>query len=151
MGVSNIQLQDLISASHMEVKYPSALLLDAHPKPVGVMQSGAVKIANAMVQNQSYANSRIVPTTIKGGVCIRHGAKRKNCKFDDCNNKVKKGGVCRKHGAKETKCKFKDCTNNARKGGICRKHGAKATKCKFDDCNNNARKGGVCYKHGSDV
>jgi hypothetical protein len=36
----------------------------------------------------------------KGGVCVRHGAKKKRCSSEGCTNIAKKGGVCTKHGAK---------------------------------------------------
>ena len=35
-----------------------------------------------------------------------------------------KGGVCVKHGAKKKTCSHKGCTNNAQKGGVCIRHGA---------------------------
>ena len=33
---------------------------------------------------------------------MRHGAKRKQCSSEGCNNKAVKGGVCRRHGAYHT-------------------------------------------------
>ncbi len=39
---------------------------------------------------------------IKGGVCIKHGAEKKEkkrCSSEGCTNQVQKGGVCKKHGA----------------------------------------------------
>jgi len=36
---------------------------------------------------------------IKGGVCVRHGAKKKTCSHKGCNNQAKKRGVCIRHGA----------------------------------------------------
>mmetsp|Transcript_23857 Transcript_23857/g.47330 ORF Transcript_23857/g.47330 Transcript_23857/m.47330 type:complete len:116 (-) Transcript_23857:63-410(-) len=38
----------------------------------------------------------------KGGVCIRHGAKKqeiKRCSYDGCTNQVQRRGVCKRHGA----------------------------------------------------
>jgi hypothetical protein len=65
MGVSDIPKEDLISASDMEVKYPSALRMDALIKLFGVMKSGAVKLADAMVQNRSHAILKDVPTLLR--------------------------------------------------------------------------------------
>ena len=37
--------------------------------------------------------------SIVGGLCIRHGAKRKLCSSEGCTNKAQTGGVCTRHGA----------------------------------------------------
>ena len=34
---------------------------------------------------------------------MRHGAKVKQCRFEDCTNQVVKGGVCIRHGAHRNK------------------------------------------------
>ena len=41
----------------------------------------------------------------KGGVCMRHGAKHKQCDSDGCTNKSVNGGVCMSHAAKK-ECKL---------------------------------------------
>ena len=41
-----------------------------------------------------------------------------------CPNKVKKGGVCVTHGARKKQCRVVGCTNQAKKGGVCKPHGA---------------------------
>ena len=117
---------------------------------------------------------------VKGGVCIKHGAKHKRCNSDGCTNIAKRGGVCKKHGAKvehkrcsakgctsfaqqggvcirhgakveQKRCCVEGCTNFAQKGGVCMKHGAKRKLCSSEGCTNNAQKGGVCVKHGAKV
>ena len=91
----------------------------------------------------------------KGGVCYRHGAKRKTCSYEGCNKHVKKGGVCVRHGAVVKKnerkiCGHNGCTNIAHKGGVCVRHGAELKTCSHKGCNSYARgKDGVCAKHGA--
>ena len=60
-----------------------------------------------------------------GGVCRRHGAKKKLCRSEGCTNQAQNGGVCIKHGAKIKRCSSEGCTNSVVKGGVCAKHGAK--------------------------
>jgi hypothetical protein len=89
---------------------------------------------------------------VKGGVCIRHGAKvrKKHCCFNKgCTNFARKGGVCARHGAKLKLCSHGGCTNNAKKGGLCIRHGAKIVRkiCSIDGCTNYVVNGGVCKKH----
>ena len=47
----------------------------------------------------------------------------KICYADGCTNLAVKGGVCIKHGAKVKRCSSKGCTNQAQKGGLCIKLG----------------------------
>ena len=81
---------------------------------------------------------------------MRHGAeiKRYECSADGCSNKVIKGGVCVRHGAKNKRCNIEGCTNKAQLGGVCKRHGAK-TKCSSDGCKNHAKRRGVCKRHGA--
>ena len=85
----------------------------------------------------------------KGGVCVRHGAKRKTCSHEGCANVAQIGGVCFRHGAKPKTCSQEGCTNNALKGGVCWTHGAKVKTCSHEECTNVAKKGGVCNSHGA--
>ena len=89
--------------------------------------------------------------TLKGGVCTKHGAKVKLCSSEGCSNKAQQGGVCIKHGATRARkrCKHEGCNNHAVKGGVCIKHGAKFKRCSYEGCTNQARKGGVCKRHGA--
>jgi hypothetical protein len=86
---------------------------------------------------------------VKGGVCIKHGAKLKRCSSEGCTNQAVKGGVCIKHGAERKRCSTEGCTNNAKKGGVCMKHGAKVKRCCNEGCTNQAVKGGLCWRHGA--
>ena len=83
----------------------------------------------------------------EGGVCIKHGAKRKLCSSEGCTNFALKGGVCVKHGAKYKRCNKLGCTNQAQKRGVCIKHGAKLKRCSSDRCTNRVQRGGVCRRH----
>eukprot|EP00985_Skeletonema_marinoi_P019557 scaffold11253_cov66-Skeletonema_marinoi.AAC.1 len=87
---------------------------------------------------------------IEGGVCVRHGAKKKKaCSVDDCTNQAISGGVCLRHGAKLKRCSVDDCTNIVVKGGVCWTHGAKveAKRCSVDGCTNQRQRRGVCKRH----
>ena len=90
----------------------------------------------------------------KGGVCCRHGAKKKNyiCRHEGCTNQVIKGGVCVRHGAAKRKtCNHEGCTNQEQRGGVCCRHGAKVKKCSHEGCSNYPQRGGVCCRHGAKV
>jgi hypothetical protein len=86
---------------------------------------------------------------IKGGVCIRHGAKAKRCSKEGCTRQAQVGGVCVTHGAKRTLCKIEGCTNGVINGGVCIRHGAKVKLCSKEGCTNQSVKGGVCTRHGA--
>jgi hypothetical protein len=89
---------------------------------------------------------------IKGGVCVRHGAKVKQCSEEGCTKQAQNGyGVCVQHGAKVKLCSSEGCPNQARNGGVCMKHGAKVKRCSIEECTNFAQNGGVCVKHGAKV
>lgn len=58
-------------------------------------------------------------------VCARHGAKKKLCMHEGCNNQARQGGQCIGMGQHTKKrCSSEGCTNFARKRGVCMKHGA---------------------------
>jgi len=87
-------------------------------------------------------------------VCTRHGAKKYKyiCKREGCTNKVIRGGLCVKHGAKRLICKHEGCTNRRVNKGVCVKHGAirpPRKKCEREGCNNIAQRLGVCCTHGA--
>ena len=52
------------------------------------------------------------------------GATVKRCSSNECTNGAVKGGVCIKHGAKRKLCSCDGCTNYAKKEGLCQRHGA---------------------------
>ena len=87
---------------------------------------------------------------VKGGVCIRHGEKKKCCR-EGCTNNSVKGGVCIRHdGANVKQCSREGCANKAQKGGACVQHGAMTKKrCSSDECANKVSSGGVCKRHGA--
>ena len=62
--------------------------------------------------------------TMKGGVCVKHGAKVKLCSSEGCTNQVIKGGVCIRHGAKVKRCIVEGCTNQSLRKGLSYRHGA---------------------------
>ena len=92
---------------------------------------------------------------VRGGVCVRHGAKVKLCSSEGCTNIVVKGGVCMRHGAKRKikRCRIEGCGNQVQNGGVCTRHGAKRKikLCSSEGCTNHAKRGGVCIKHGAKV
>eukprot|EP00984_Skeletonema_dohrnii_P024787 scaffold13923_cov78-Skeletonema_dohrnii-CCMP3373.AAC.3 len=49
---------------------------------------------------------------------------KKICSDAGCTNLVVKGGVCIRHGAKVKKCSHDGCTNQAKRIGLCKRHGA---------------------------
>ena len=97
---------------------------------------------------------------VKGGVCVKHGAKLKppkRCSIDGCEKYAINNGVCCKHGAKlkpPKRCSIDGCENGAKKGGVCIKHGAKAKRirkrCSIDGCESQARVDGTCIRHHPD-
>jgi hypothetical protein len=85
-----------------------------------------------------------VPTKV-----ARKKYSKKRCSADGCANQSIKGGVCVKHGAKRKICNSEGCSNRAVKGGVCKKHGAKVKQCSSGRCTNIVQNGGVCFKHGA--
>ena len=81
-------------------------------------------------------------------MCIKHGAKTKQCSSEGCTNLAQRGGVCVRHGAKTKRCSSEGCTSKAWKGGVCAKHGAKSKLCSSEGCTNKALRRGVCWRHG---
>mmetsp|Transcript_20371 Transcript_20371/g.31060 ORF Transcript_20371/g.31060 Transcript_20371/m.31060 type:complete len:220 (+) Transcript_20371:83-742(+) len=47
------------------------------------------------------------------------------CSADGCTNRVVSGGVCTRHGAKKKLCSTEGYTNQVKQGGVCWRHGAK--------------------------
>src|SRR5210317_1869431 len=47
------------------------------------------------------------------------------CSSEGCTNQAVRGGVCIKHGAKHKRCSSEGCTNQVVKKGVCWRHGAK--------------------------
>ena len=70
----------------------------------------------------------------EGGVCIRHGAKRKTCSHEGCTNQAQRGGVCIRHGAKVKQCSHEGCANQVKNGGVCIRHRAKKKTCSHEGC-----------------
>ncbi len=85
---------------------------------------------------------------VRGGFCITHGAKVKQCSHKGCANRSKMGGVCITHGAKVKRCSNKGCANGAVRGGFCVTHGARTKLCSHKGCAKQARKGGLYLRHG---
>jgi len=78
-----------------------------------------------------------------GGVCRRHGAKKKLCSTEGCPNQSHTGGVCWIHGAKRKLCSSEGCTNQSyRGGGVCQRHGARKRLCSTNGCTNQVVKRG---------
>ena len=73
---------------------------------------------------------------VSGGVCGRHGAKRKckECSYEGCTTPAQSGGGCVRHGAKRKECTHEGCTNQVVRGGVCVRHGAKLKECNHEGC-----------------
>jgi hypothetical protein len=83
-------------------------------------------------------------SVVQGGLCISHGAKRKQCHTKGCKKHVKKGGLCSRHGREvalftRKMCTARDCKNISVQGGFCITHGAKKRLCCETGCNKKAR------------
>jgi hypothetical protein len=79
------------------------------------------------------------------GLCHVHGI-RKKCSHQDCKNMAQKGGLCVRHGYKKKTCATPGCNNNAVKSGVCITHGAKRS-CMFAGCGKNIFKAKKCRFH----
>ncbi len=60
-------------------------------------------------------------------MCFRHGAKykKKSWSKEGCSKRAIRGGVCIRHGAKRPAvalCAVEECTNQRAKGGFCKRH-----------------------------
>ena len=86
---------------------------------------------------------------MKGGVCQRHGAKKKTCHHPGCTKIAQMRGVCRSHGATVKTCSHTGCSNNSVNSGVCCRHGAIIKKCGRLECSNISTKGGFCRRHGT--
>jgi hypothetical protein len=84
---------------------------------------------------------------VQGGLCIAHGAKRKQCKHLGCTKHVKKAGLCSTHGPARKRCNSGSCNKVAVQGGRCIAHGAKKKLCSVEPCAKQAILGGMCKKH----
>jgi len=84
---------------------------------------------------------------VQGGLCISHGAKRKQCKYPGCTKNVKKAGLCSTHGPARKRCEAEGCSKVAVQGGKCIAHGAKKKLCSIGGCAKQAILGGMCKKH----
>eukprot|EP00985_Skeletonema_marinoi_P004674 scaffold2027_cov148-Skeletonema_marinoi.AAC.3 len=65
---------------------------------------------------------------------------RYECSAEGCTNKVVRGGLCVRHGAKVKRCISEGCTNQVIKRGVCMRHGAtlKIKRCSNEGCTNQA-------------
>jgi len=80
-----------------------------------------------------------LPTDVDEGIQPAKKVRKKHryeCFADGCTNKVIKGGVCVRHGAKDTakvkqrkRCSSEGCKNIVVRGGVCKRHGAKLKQC----------------------
>jgi len=54
--------------------------------------------ASRTARGRNVAATRGVPTeSLRGGVCITHGARTQHCKSEGCAKRTQKGGLCRGH------------------------------------------------------
>ena len=88
---------------------------------------------------------------VQGGVCIRHGAKRKKCNYPGCIKHVKKAGRCSAHGPPRQQCNMNGCTNVSVQGGRCISHGASKKQCCIKNCSKQSVLSGMCKKHHDEM
>lgn len=93
--------------------------------------------------------SGLTKVVVKGGICVRHGAKKKMCNYPGCTKISQKCGVCHTHGGKKKTCSHTGCSSNTLNSGVCRRHGAIIKKCGRLECSNISAKGGFCCRHGA--
>ena len=74
---------------------------------------------------------------------------RRACSVRECTNRVVQGGLCIKHGAKRKKCTYPGCSKNVKKAGRCSTHGPPRKRCDVEGCKNASVKGGKCISHGA--
>ena len=108
--------------------------------------SGTNKRKAAVVSAAGEVDDSMVPVLREE---FRNG--RRLCSCDGCSNFAMRGGVCTKHGAKKKPCSHEGCSNNALQGGVCIKHGAKIERkrksCGHEGCNKKAQSKGMCDRH----
>lgn len=83
---------------------------------------------------------------VRGGVCVKHGAKR-TCSVDGCTNHAcGRRGVCYSHGFRDhlPKCRIEGCNTIARRNGLCQKH-LPRIECGFVGCKNKRIVRGRCH------
>lgn len=66
------------------------------------LSSAASKDALNMSREVEFVSQGCTNQVVKGGVCVTHGAKLKQCSLDGCTNNAKKGGLCYRHRSKIT-------------------------------------------------
>ena len=72
----------------------------------------------------------------------------KPCAARDCQNMARRGdAVCIKHGARKRICNHEGCQNQVQNNGVCRKHGARVNRCRADGCPNEIKRSGFCKTH----
>ncbi len=112
------------------------------------MELSRKMFASLTVQGLYDAARRGANRAQKGGICVTHGTRVKQCSQEGCANGSKKGGVCITHGATKKRCSIKGCANGSKKRGVYITHGAWAKCCSDKGCTKQARKGGLCHRHG---
>eukprot|EP00984_Skeletonema_dohrnii_P006650 scaffold2366_cov122-Skeletonema_dohrnii-CCMP3373.AAC.10 len=84
---------------------------------------------------------------VQGGVCVKHGAKRRICKYPGCEKNTKSHGLCSKHGPARKRCNVPKCSNVAVRAGKCKSHGAYVAECTVMNCFKQSVGGGLCIRH----
>ena len=124
------------SMGHLETREEDLAAVSGTTRTSG---SGTNKRASRMCKVEGCPN-----TVVQGGVCISHGAKRKQCKIEGCTKTVKQAGLCSAHGPARKRCVHEGCTNTAVQGGLCISHGARKRLCDVPGC---AKKSKTAWNH----
>jgi hypothetical protein len=80
------------------------------------------------------------------GLCHIHGDRKRYCRETGCTNLIQNNYKFIHHGAKKKECKFDECTNQAVFDGHCKSHGGRK-ECTIAGCTNPVKQSGMCNKH----
>ena len=81
---------------------------------------------SGMGQSSNYVAVKVVPISLKKEEFVEGMEQIKLCKFEGCTNQVIQIGLCMRHGAKKKQCSSEGCTNQVVKRGVRKMHGAKS-------------------------
>ena len=95
-GVTAVCIAHLTGGKHVILFGQGEQINDT---PATVFPIKCTKAEVVELYNYNDTNEGCTNFVQKGGVCIKHGAKRKRCNIEGCKNQVQKRGMCRRHGA----------------------------------------------------
>lgn len=97
------------------------------PSQVASVEAGLKEIRNICSRGGCQNRS------VNGGLCQRHGAKRRRCSVEGCNSQNQQKGVCHRHVAQAVVCSHDGCTKWSQYSGFCSRHRKRNT-CSQEGC-----------------